>query len=176
MNFSHVLKHHVFLFFVVLMRVSFGVGWLLAGITKITEKGWFEQPSVFLKNYLEVALTKPNVPLFYKDFIKHICLPYVDCFNYVIPCVQIVVGVLLIVGLFTLPSILICLFMHVNFILSGNMNLISLVLYTCSFGLLLCGSGTFTLSLDRWFKRVPAFAQKSKSPSDLTLNNRSLVN
>ncbi|QOS98702.1 DoxX family membrane protein [Brevibacterium sp. JNUCC-42] len=177
MNFFHSSKHHIFPFLVVLMRISFGGGWLLAGITKITDKGWFRQPSFFLQDYLETALTKPNVPEFYKDFIKHLCLPYVDLYNYVIPCVQIVIGILLIVGLFTLPSILICLFMHINFILSGNMNLLSLVLYTSAFGLLLCGSHTYSLSLDGLFKRVPSFAQKPKSPSDnLTLNNRSFVN
>ncbi|QDX92232.1 DoxX family membrane protein [Brevibacillus laterosporus] len=177
MNFFHSSKHHIFPFLVVLMRISFGGGWLLAGITKITDKGWFRQPSVFLQDYLETAVTKPNVPEFYKDFIKHLCLPYVDLYNYVIPCVQIVIGILLIVGLFTLPSIFICLFMHINFILSGNMNLLSLVLYTSAFGLLLCGSHTYSLSLDGLFKRVPSFAQKPKSPSDnLTLNNRSFVN
>lgn len=177
MNFFHSSKHHIFPFLVVLMRISFGGGWLLAGITKITDKGWFRQPSVFLQDYLETALTKPNVPEFYKDFIKHLCLPYVDLYNYVIPCVQIVIGILLIVGLFTLPSVLICLFMHINFILSGNMNLLSLVLYTSAFGLLLCGSHTYSLSLDGLFKRVPSFAQKPKSPSDnITLNNRSFVN
>ncbi|MGG0753388.1 DoxX family membrane protein [Brevibacillus laterosporus] len=177
MNFFYSFKHHIFSFLVVLMRIAFGGGWLLAGVTKFTDKGWFRQPSVFLQDYLEAALTKPNVPEFYKEFIKHLCLPYVDFYNYVIPIVQIVIGILLIVGLCTLPSILICLFMHINFILSGNMNLLSLVLYTSAFGLLLCGSYTYLLSLDQLFKRVPSFAQKRISKSDnVTLNNRSLVN
>ncbi|MCG7406905.1 DoxX family membrane protein [Paenibacillus sp. ACRRX] len=163
MSFSQVWKQHFFTFAVVLMRISFGVGWLLAGITKITDKGWFRQPSVFLRHYLETALTKPHVPQLYKQFIKQMCLPYVDLYNYVIPCVQIAVGILLIVGLFTLPSILICLFMHINFILSGNMNVISLVLYTSSFGLLLCGTRTYILSLDRLWRGVSSFTQTSSA-------------
>ncbi|AUM63310.1 hypothetical protein C0R09_01395 [Brevibacillus laterosporus] len=177
MNFSHSFKQYIFPFLVVLMRMAFGGGWLLAGVTKITDKGWFREPSVFLQDYLETALTKPNVPVFYKEFIKHLCIPYVDFYNYVIPVVQIVIGILLIVGLCTLPSILICLFMHINFILSGNMNLLSLVLYTSAFGLLLSGSYTYLFSLDQLFQRVPAFAQKRISKSDrMTVNNRSLVN
>lgn len=43
MNFFHSSKHLIFPFLVVLMRIFFGGGWLLAGITKITDKGWFRQ-------------------------------------------------------------------------------------------------------------------------------------
>jgi len=152
---------------VILMRVLFGFGWLLAGITKITEKSWFSQPGVFLTNYLVDTCEKPNVPEFYKYFIDQIVLHHVMLFNYVIPVTQIIVGFLLIVGLLIVPSIIVCLFMHINFILSGNMNVTSLVLYTSAFALLLSGQSAYALSFDRYFQlenRLPwknTFTKKS---------------
>ena len=141
-----------FRFLVIVMRIFFGVGWLLAGITKITDKAWFSKPGVFLKDYLLAALGKPNVPVFYKHFIESVVLTHVPSFNYVIPIVQIIIGIFLITGFLILPSILVCLFMHINFILSGNMNLISLTLYTSAFGLLLSRRYMYLLSLDQYFK------------------------
>jgi len=146
----HQLKENVFQALFTLMRILFGVGWLFAGVTKITEKNWYSEPGVFIKNYLIMAVEKPNVPEFYKYFIQHFALKHYMFFNYTIPVVQITIGILLIVGLMILPSILICLFMHINFILSGNMNLISLTLYTSAFAILLSLNRSYVLSLDRY--------------------------
>lgn len=132
------------------MRILFGFGWLFAGITKITDKNWFGEPGVFIQNYLLMACDKPNVPEFYKYFIDHFALKHIMFFNYTIPVVQIILGLFLIMGLMILPSVFICLFMHINFILSGNMNLISLTLYTSSFGILLFLERSYFLSLDRF--------------------------
>jgi thiosulfate dehydrogenase [quinone] large subunit len=144
------------------MRLLFGVGWLLAGVTKISEKSWFSEPGVFLHHYLTASLVNPNVPDFYSYFIEHVALKYVMFFNYVIPVVQIVLGLFIILGFKIIPSILICLFMHVNFILSGNMNLISLVLYTSAFSLLLNRDPACFLSLDLYFKSKPT--RKKEQP------------
>lgn len=149
---ERITVENLFKSLVVLMRVLFGVAWLLAGITKITDKAWFSQPGVFLREYLVQASLLENVPDFYKSFIEYVALPNVLFFNYVIPIVQVVVGILIIVGLMTLPSILATLFMHVNFILSGNMNVISLLLYTVAFGILLSGRNAYAFSLDRHYR------------------------
>ncbi|MFJ8516846.1 hypothetical protein [Lysinibacillus xylanilyticus] len=154
---------------VTLMRLLFGIGWLFAGITKITEKNWFSEPGIFIKNYLMMALDKPNVPEFYKYFIEHFALKHIMFFNYTIPIVQIIIGIVLIVGLMIIPSVLICLFMHVNFILSGNMNLISLTLYTSAFCILLFLNKSYVLSLDRYlgidhrFKNIKQKVRKNIS-------------
>ncbi len=144
-------KRWLFPSLIVLIRVLFGVGWLLAGVTKISEKLWFKEPGIFLNKYLVSSLEKQHVPLFYKAFIKNVALEYVMVLNYVIPIIQIILGVLIIIGLLTMPSILICLFMHINFILSGNMNLMSLVLYTSAFTLIIFRTNIYHLSLDKYF-------------------------
>lgn len=149
---------HFFHHLVVIMRVLFGIGWLLAGVTKILGEGgssghsWFAQPGVFLNDYLMKSLDKPNVPEFYKFFIEEAALKQVMALNYAIPIVQVMVGLFLIAGFMILPSILTCLFMHINFLLSGNINVMSITLYTSAFGLLLSGRQIYRLSLDQYFK------------------------
>ncbi|WP_409252394.1 hypothetical protein V1502_20255 [Bacillus sp. SCS-153A] len=158
-----IIKVNLFPLLIVLTRILFGIGWLLAGITKITEKLWFKEPGIFLREYLLHSLQKTNVPPFYKIFIENIALEHVLVFNYVIPIVQIILGLFLIAGLFTIPSILVCLFMHINFILSGNMNLISLILYTNGFLLIIFRKTSYYFSLDKYFNRI--------NPSTLNIKN-----
>ena len=152
-RFKKVKRSYLFQSLVTLMRILFGFGWLLAGITKITGKAgavsWFKYPNVFLTEYLSDALQKPNVPEFYKTFIESNVLHQLSFYNYSIPITQIVVGVGLIVGFGIIPLVCIALFMQVNFIISGNMNLLSLTLYTSAFGLIICIRWVYTLSLDR---------------------------
>jgi len=136
---------------IVLTRVLFGMGWLLAGVTKITEKLWFKEQGIFLREYLMHSLQQSNVPTLYKTFIENIALEHLLIFNYAIPIVQIILGIFLIAGLFTIPSIFVCLFMHINFILSGNMNLISLILYTNAFLLIIFRTNIYYFSLDKHF-------------------------
>ncbi|WP_227936931.1 DoxX family membrane protein [Alkalihalobacillus deserti] len=142
---------------IVLMRFLFGIGWLLAGVTKLTEKSWFKEPGLFLREYLMASLQNSNVPIFYKIFVENVVLEHVMIFNYVIPIAQIILGLFLIVGLFTIPSILICLFMHINFILSGNMNVISLILYTNAFSLIIFRKSIYYFSLDKYFNLETLF-------------------
>lgn len=134
------------------MRLLFGFGWLLAGITKVTEKGWFAEPGVFLKDYLTAVLKKPEVPLFYKWFVEEIALEYVLLLNYLIPVVQIFLGIFILVGFLTIPAVITCLIMHINFLLSGNLNLISITLYTSGFLLIIFRAELYHISLDRYVK------------------------
>ncbi|MGG3448435.1 hypothetical protein [Domibacillus aminovorans] len=160
---KEIKKRGVFSPLVVLMRVLFGIGWLLAGVTKIHEKLWFIEPGVFLNDYLISSLDKPNVPFFYKVFIEYIALEYVMTLNYIIPIVQIILGLLIIMGLITIPSILLCLFMHINFLLSGNINLMSLVLYTSAFTLIIFRTYMYHFSLDKYFNLDSLFTNKNKN-------------
>lgn len=132
------------------LRVLFGLAWLLAGVTKITSKSWYSQPGVFLTEYLHDSLSKENVPEFYKYLIETIALEHVMFLNYAVPIVQIILGMSILLGLLTVPAIWACLFMHINFILSGNMNALSLVLYTGAFSLFLGRKYIYFLSLDRY--------------------------
>ena len=144
---ARLLKAATTAFFVAL-RVAFGFAWLMAGLTKELEKHWFSEPGVFLTHYLTNARDNPEVNTLYRRFIDAFVLENVALFNYGIPVAQVIVGMLVVFGLFTLPMLLACLFMHVNFILSGNMNVTSLVLYTSLFILLFGHRRALPFSLD----------------------------
>jgi thiosulfate dehydrogenase (quinone) large subunit len=180
-NFLRLIKGRAFKFIfqslVILMRILVGAGWLLAGITKITSGGWFSEPGVFLTDYLLTASDKVNVPNFYKFFMEDFVLDHLMFFNYTIPIVQIVAGLFLIIGFMTIPTILVCLFMHINFILSGNMNLMSLTLYTSAFGILLSKKWVFFFSLERYLKSrtLRGFPDESSSFNNSLLKSSSMM-
>lgn len=126
----------------------------MAGLTKETEKHWWSEPGLFLRQYLIEALDKPNVIEPYKNFLRTIVMENLLIFNYSIPVVQVIAGTLIMIGLFTLPMLLVCLFMHINFVLSGNMNEISLFLYTAVFVLFIGWGKTVSMSVDARLKSI----------------------
>ncbi|MGM0879202.1 MAG: hypothetical protein ACQEWV_32350 [Bacillota bacterium] len=168
-------KIRLFPSLIVLMRVLFGIGWLLAGVTKITEKLWFKEPGVFLNHYFTSSLENPDVSLFYKVFIENVALEHVMTLNFVIPVVQIILGVFIIIGFITIPSILVCLFMHINFILSGNMNLMSIVLYTSAFSLIIFRTNIYHFSLDKYFNLDTLFTNKRQISISRPSNKEKLL-
>jgi thiosulfate dehydrogenase [quinone] large subunit len=136
----------------IVMRILLGLGWFMAGMKKWLYDGWFSEPGLFLNNYLLEAIVKPNVPEFYRYFIESFVIDHVLLFNHTIPIVQIILGLFVMLGVLTLPSILIILFMHINFILSGNMNLMSLTLYSSALVLLFSQKLMYRFSLDRYLE------------------------
>lgn len=140
-----------------ILRFLIGMGWLWAGIIKITEKSWFNESDIFVQNYLILALKSPDFLGFYNFFIRNIALEYSIFLKDMIPIIQIMVGISIIVGFMIFPSILICLFVHISFILSGNMNLINLVLYTSTLGILFFLKRSYFWSLDHFFKTKSYF-------------------
>ncbi|MEY2194057.1 hypothetical protein AB7942_15155 [Neobacillus sp. BF23-41] len=173
---STLINKVVLQLLVTVMRILFAVGWLLAGVTKISEKHWFSEPGIFIENYLLTAVEKPNVPEFYKYFIEHVALDHVMFFNYTIPIVQIILGICLIVGFMIIPSVFICLFMHVNFILSGNMNLISLTLYTSAFAIIFFIQRSYVFSVDRYFGIDQKLSFKNKKVEEPVIPKRLIKN
>jgi|GEM_PF-5170967 len=150
----------------VTLRVVFGFAWLMAGVTKESEKGWFSDPNTFLTAYLSAARENPDVNGYYRWFIESVALQHVSVLNYSIPIAQIIAGTFIMLGLVTLPMLLVVLFMHVNFLLSGSINEISLVLYTSLLVLLFGLRYARRVSLDGWLAclRAPAAPDRSTSP------------
>lgn len=156
MKVEKLTRQYLFVF----IRVLFGLAWFGAGVTKITDLHWFSNPGVFLADYLMQSIDRENVPELYSAFLMNVALPNVMTLNYMIPTVQMLCGALIASGLLIIPALIVCLFMHINFILSGNMNIISLTLYTGAFVMLLGKSRLYILSVDRylWSRRVSAAA------------------
>lgn len=140
-----------------LFRFLIGMGWLCTGIMNITEKSWFSESDIFVQNYLILALKSPDFLGFYSYFIQNIALECSVYLKDVIPILQIMVGISIIVGFMLFPSILICLFVHISFILSGNMNLIILLLYASTLVVLFFLKRSYFWSLDHFLKTKSCF-------------------
>ncbi|MBP1916519.1 thiosulfate dehydrogenase [quinone] large subunit [Lederbergia galactosidilyticus] len=85
------------------LRIWLGVQWL--------EAGWHKLGAFDAGGFLQGALAKaggeaPVVQGWYAAFLEHIALPNVKIINIVIPAGEILVGLGLIVGALTIPTLI----------------------------------------------------------------------
>lgn len=127
------------------VRIYIGSQWFLAGWNKIS--GSFDA-SGFIKIAIERSEgLHPTVPTWYATFLKHIIIPNMDFFNFLIPWGEFLIGIGLIFGFFTIASLSTGVFMNANFLLAGE-TLPNLTFYTFSILLLLAGKRTYRIGLD----------------------------
>ncbi|WP_349407389.1 DoxX family protein [Pseudalkalibacillus sp. SCS-8] len=133
-----------------LIRIYLGFVWLQASWGKIT--GSFDATG-----YLKGALSKaegehPAVQSWWANFIEHVALPNVSIINFLVPWGEFLVGVALILGVFTTFSVLMGLIMNFSYIFSGSagQNPSMIIL---GFLIIVAGSNAAVLGLDRWIFR-----------------------
>lgn len=114
-----ILENHVEvtanMFWLSLMRVFLGIMWIVSGIQHIQE-GWMS--SVKLSAGASSAPMQ-NVPEWYGWIMQRFVFPHAILFQSMITISEILLGLLLIAGLFTFLSALGTIFLHINFYLSG---------------------------------------------------------
>jgi thiosulfate dehydrogenase (quinone) large subunit len=131
------------------LRLYLGWQWLQAGWGKISS-GAFDA-SGFLNGAIKnMAGDHPSVQPWWGSFIKEFALPYVDLFNVLVPWGEFLVGLGLILGIFTSFSILMGLTMNFAYMFSGttstNPQMVLLGLF-----ILIAGLNAGKIGLDRWF-------------------------
>ncbi|PZA08404.1 MULTISPECIES: DoxX family protein [unclassified Meiothermus] len=113
-----------------ILRVYLGWQWLEAGWGKLTNPAgvWVgEKAGVALAAFLKGALTKttgehPDVTGWYAWFISHVALPNAKAFSYLVVFGEILVGLALILGLFTGLAAFFGGFMNAAFLLAGTVS------------------------------------------------------
>src|SRR5690554_7523984 len=111
-----------------LLRVYVGYTWLQAGLHKLTDPNWFganagTSISGFFRGVLAKASAEnPVVQGWYASFIEHVALPNATFFSYLVVLGEVLVGVALIVGVFTTFAALMGAFMNLNFMLAGTLS------------------------------------------------------
>ncbi len=132
--------------FWLLIRLSVGVGWLAAGVSKLTgfafglrpngPSWWFmANNGEALKTFANMAIAhggaKPvpdfpdwfvGAPGWYASFLQSIVIPHAALFSYVVPFGEMLVGLGLIFGCFTGIAAFFGLLLNINFMLSGVMD------------------------------------------------------
>lgn len=149
-----------------IIRVYLGWSWLTAGIGKISE-GKFDA-SGFLQGALsKISGDHPAVPGWWGYFIENIALPNVELFNVLVPWGELLVGMALLLGVFTSFAALMGVMMNFSYLFSGTtstnpqMLLLELII-------LIAGANAAKIGLDYWvmpFIRKNRFNKKSQTLS-----------
>jgi len=111
-----------------LLRVYVGYTWLQAGLHKLTDPNWFganagTSISGFFRGVLAKASAEnPTVQGWYASFIENVAMPNATFFSYLVVLGEVLVGLALIVGIFTTFAALMGALMNLNFMLAGTLS------------------------------------------------------
>jgi len=141
-------------FILTFVRIYLGYTWFTGGIHKLT--GGFDSGG-----FLQGAIAKstgdhPAVQGWWAAFLEHAALPGVDLFNVLIPLGETLVGLGLILGIFTTFAALMAMVMNTAFLLSGTVSTnVQMLLMECFIVVAAANGGR--IGLDRWV--IPYFRQ-----------------
>jgi thiosulfate dehydrogenase [quinone] large subunit len=108
-----------------LLRVYLGYLWLVAGIGKLTEGGWIGKGAgEAVKGFAQGAMAQttgehPQVTQWYASFLENVVIPNAAFFSYLVVFGEILVGLGLIVGLFTGIAAFFGGFMNASYVFAG---------------------------------------------------------
>ncbi len=128
--------------FWLVVRVYVGWQWLIAGWEKIHNLAWVgKDAGGALSGFVQGALQKtgsthPDVQGWYAYFLEHIVLPHASLWSHFVAYGELLVGVALIIGLFTGIAAFLGLFMNLNYLLAGTVS-VNPILFTLSIGIML---------------------------------------
>ena len=111
-----------------IIRVYMGYEWFFAGWVKIKNPAWVgANAGGAIKGFLSGALQKmtgshPDVSAAYGYFIQHVALPNAVLFSYLVAFGEVLVGIALILGLFTGVAAFFGAFMNVNYLFAGTIS------------------------------------------------------
>ena len=132
--FSFLFNDVRFSYFWLIIRVYVGYEWLMAGWEKLGNPVWTGNGAGnAIRGFLMGALQKtvgehPDVSGWYAYFINHMVLPHALFFSYLITYGEIIIGIALIIGLFTGIFASIGAFMNLNYLFAGTLSINPLML------------------------------------------------
>lgn len=137
-----------------IIRVYVGWAWVEAGWNKVNSPAWVgENAGKALTGFATGALKKtegahPDVSAGYAWFLQNIVMPNAETFSYVVAWGEVLVGIGLILGLFTGISAFFGAFMNMNFLLAGAVST-NPILFLLELLLILAWRTAGFLGLDR---------------------------
>lgn len=129
------------------IRVYIGYTWLTAGLGKVT--GGFDASGFIQGAIANSGGENPTVQAWWGNFLEVFALPNVEMFNFMVQWGEVLVGLGLIVGLFTNFAALMGMTMNFSFLFSGtvstNAQMVALTIF-----LVIAGANAGRYGLDRW--------------------------
>lgn len=114
-----------------ILRIYLGYNWFTSGYGKVFGEGsavWVgSKAGVAVTGFLKGALAKtagphPDVQPWYAWFINHVALPNAKVFSYMVAFGELLVGIALILGLFTTLALIAGLLMNFNYLFAGTVS------------------------------------------------------
>jgi thiosulfate dehydrogenase [quinone] large subunit len=111
-----------------IVRLYVGYEWLLAGYEKLINPVWFgDKAGVAITGFVNGALAKtagdhPEVQGWYASFLQNVVLANPKLWSYLITIGETLVGIALILGIFTGIAAFFGSFMNVNYLLAGTVS------------------------------------------------------
>jgi thiosulfate dehydrogenase [quinone] large subunit len=108
------------------VRIYVGLEWFTAGLDKVQSSAWTgSQAGSALKGFILGAIGKssgqnPSVQGWYGDFLNNFVIPNVGIFSRLVAYGELLVGIALIIGLFTGVAAFFGAFMNMNYMLAGT--------------------------------------------------------
>jgi thiosulfate dehydrogenase (quinone) large subunit len=118
-----------------IVRLYVGWAWLEAGWSKFNNPAWVgDNAGTAITGFLKGALNKasglhPDVQGWYADLIQNVALPNAETLSYIVTYSEIIIGVLLVVGLFTGIAAFLGSFMNMNFLLAGTVSVNPILIF-----------------------------------------------
>jgi len=138
-----------------IVRLYTGYEWLTAGWEKIISPAWVgSQAGTALTGFANGALAKtggehPSVYGWYAWFLQHSIIPAAPVWSYVIAIGEFLVGIALILGIFTGIAAFFGGFMNMNYLLAGTVSS-NPFLFVFATWLVLAWKTAGWIGLDRW--------------------------
>jgi thiosulfate dehydrogenase (quinone) large subunit len=138
-----------------IIRLYAGYEWVTAGYGKITSAAWTGNAAgSALAGFVKGALTKstgahPDVQPFYASFLTNVVLPNAPLFGYLVAIGETLVGLALILGIFTGIAAFFGSFMNMNYLLAGTVSTNPILLILAIF-IVLAWKTAGWWGLDRW--------------------------
>jgi thiosulfate dehydrogenase [quinone] large subunit len=137
------------------LRIYVGWEWLSAGWGKLHNAAWTgAQSGTALSGFINGALSKatgdhPAVQGWYAGFLQNAVLPNVSTWSYLVAWGEFLVGIALILGIFTGIAAFFGSFMNVNYLMAGTVST-NPILFVIATWLVLAWKTAGWIGLDRW--------------------------
>ena len=138
-----------------IIRVYVGWEWLSAGWGKFNNPAWVGgEAGTALQGFLTAAVAKadgahPAVSGWYAAFLSNVPLQHTTLFSYLVTYGEMLVGIALILGIFTGIAAFFGAFMNLNFLFAGTTSINPLLALLTLF-LILAWRNAGWLGLDKW--------------------------
>lgn len=126
-----------------LLRIYIGYRWVSAGFSKMTSGG-FEAGG-----FIQMATESSTVPGWWAAFLETVALPNQGLFSFLVMWGEFLVGIALILGIFTNFAAFMGISMNLSFLFSGS-GLIDAQMAIAAVFLVITGSNAGRYGLDRW--------------------------